>query len=79
MSTFDYAMKKLGLGDENVTDVLLTGSSAGGLGTFYYADILKDLLPDSVNYWAAPDSGFFINYFFNDPTTYMSNVIDSLL
>lgn len=78
-ATFDYAVKNLGLADSNVTDVLLTGSSAGGLGAFYFADILGDLLPPTVKYSVAPDSGFFINYFFNDPSTYMVESVNSLL
>eukprot|EP00051_Salpingoeca_urceolata_P014879 m.189857 g.189857 ORF g.189857 m.189857 type:complete len:329 (+) comp18218_c0_seq4:1050-2036(+) len=47
---------KHGLG--KATQVLLTGSSAGGIGTLGNADTLKDLLPNA-RVWAAPQAGWF--------------------
>ncbi|KRX06034.1 DnaJ domain [Pseudocohnilembus persalinus] len=64
MATFDYAIKNLGLGDyETATDVLLTGSSAGGIAAQTFADILAEKLDKRTKYWVASDSGFFIDYY----------------
>ena len=47
--------------------VLLTGESAGGIGTFNNADLLQAMLP-SVRVRAMPDAGW---YFANDTHTYV--------
>lgn len=33
-----------GLDSDSTSEVLLTGVSAGGLGAFYFGDVLKDML-----------------------------------
>lgn len=45
---------------ETATDVLLTGSSAGGIGTFQNADAMRDhFLPPTIKFKAAPVSGMY--------------------
>lgn len=34
------------------------GTSAGGIANFYYADILKNMLPAETKYWVAADRYF---------------------
>ncbi|XP_019857269.1 PREDICTED: pectin acetylesterase 4-like [Amphimedon queenslandica] len=46
---------------KEATDVILTGCSAGGLGTFIFADYVKSVLPSSIKYRAIADAGYFIN------------------
>ena len=50
-------------GMASATDVLVTGSSAGGLSAFLHADRIRSLLPPTLsNYGVAPVSGFFLNH-----------------
>ncbi|XP_070564855.1 uncharacterized protein [Ptychodera flava] len=39
--------------------VILSGVSAGGLATFIHADYIRSRLPQSVNFCAFPDAGYF--------------------
>ena len=56
---FELLWNEYGL--SNATDVLLTGSSAGGLAVYIHADYIKDnWVPDGANFMAMPDSGYFI-------------------
>ena len=46
-------------------EFVLTGSSAGGLATFSWADYVKDLIAaenPTTSYFAFSDSGFFLDY-----------------
>ena len=43
------------------TDVLLVGDSAGGMATYYHADEIKDMLPQTARFKAAPFSGYSIH------------------
>lgn len=49
----------LSIGFAKATSVLLSGGSAGGIGTFANADWLGSVLPPSVYYRAAPIGGWF--------------------
>lgn len=50
-------------GLDKATDVLLTGTSAGGLAAYLHADYVASLLPDTVTrFGVAPISGFFLNH-----------------
>ena len=44
-------------GMSNAQEVILTGSSAGGLATYIHADYVASLLPQSVKYRALADAG----------------------
>lgn len=44
MGVFDYLLENTSMGESSTTEVLLTGVSAGGLGAFYFGDILGELL-----------------------------------
>ena len=59
-------------GMDAATDVLLTGTSAGGLATFLHADHVQELLPSSVKrYGTMPISGFFLDHVdINGSSTY---------
>ena len=61
VAVFDMLMKKYNLGTAD--KIILTGSSAGGLGTFSWTQYLRDLLPSSVKLVSVPDSGYFIDYY----------------
>jgi O-palmitoleoyl-L-serine hydrolase len=39
------------------TDVVMTGTSAGGLATYLHADVLRRALPASATLVALPDAG----------------------
>ena len=54
LASMDYLMETLGMA--SAAEVALTGNSAGGLATYYHADVLSALLPGA-KVWAAPDSG----------------------
>lgn len=41
--------------------VVLTGSSAGGMATYIWADYLKALLGANTKFYSIPDSGIFLN------------------
>lgn len=43
--------------------VVLSGNSAGGMGTFIWSNFLRDVLPSSVKLYSMPDSGFFLDFF----------------
>ncbi len=58
LAAVDYLLHALGM--SGAAEVGLTGNSAGGLATYYHADVLASLLPPSTSVWAAPDSGFFV-------------------
>lgn len=64
---FDQLVKNFNISSSDISEVLLTGTSAGGLGTYTFADYVKSLLHPNTKFWAAPDSGFFINYYYDDP------------
>jgi len=42
--------------------VILSGGSAGGLATYNWANYLYSKLPTTVNMFAVPDSGLFVDY-----------------
>jgi len=42
--------------------LIITGSSAGGLATYYWANYIKSQIKPEANIVAAPDSGFFLDY-----------------
>jgi O-palmitoleoyl-L-serine hydrolase len=52
----DYLKKNFGL--STVTDIIVSGSSAGGLSTYLHVDYISSLLP-STNVVGMPDAGFF--------------------
>jgi hypothetical protein len=45
----------------NATDMILTGTSAGGLGVYLHADYIGSLIPPTINFRAMSQVGFFIN------------------
>ena len=57
LAAIDYLVRNAGLGAAG-SEVILTGNSAGGLATYFHADLLTELLPQA-RVTAAPDSGFF--------------------
>jgi O-palmitoleoyl-L-serine hydrolase len=42
------------------TDVVITGTSAGGMATYIHAPFIRSLLPPSASVVAAPDAGYFM-------------------
>jgi hypothetical protein len=44
----------------SATDVVLTGTSAGGMATYIHADLVRSLVPQSASFVAAPDAGYFM-------------------
>eukprot|EP01084_Bolivina_argentea_P009109 17049_1 len=49
------------LGLNVATDVILSGCSAGGEGTYYHADYVRDnFVPSNASFMAIPESGFFL-------------------
>lgn len=62
-AVFEELVANFGLGDSNVTDVLLGGSSAGGYAVFTYSDYVHSLLNKNAKFWGVADSGLFINYY----------------
>eukprot|EP01084_Bolivina_argentea_P088259 159366_1 len=63
-AVFDKLRDDYGL--NNATNVLFTGSSAGGLSTWLHSDYIGDYVRkyagDNVDFMAMPDSGFFMDY-----------------
>lgn len=57
---------------KNAEKVVLTGSSAGGMATFVWADYLKTLVGESTSYYSIPDSGIFLNP--ADPMLFQNNL-----
>ena len=45
----------------SASHVVLSGHSAGGLGTYMHTDHVRSLLPSNVVYGAMPDAGFFLD------------------
>jgi len=45
----------------SATDVILSGDSAGGLATFWHAELFASSLGENTHLVAAPDSGFFFD------------------
>jgi hypothetical protein len=60
-------MRGLGLADGD--EVLLVGSSAGGVGVFVNADRVREALGSRIRMLALPDAGFMIDYASYDPAT----------
>ena len=44
-----------------ITHLVLTGESAGGLATFHWTNYLADQISKNTKYWSIPDSGIFID------------------
>jgi hypothetical protein len=42
------------------TDVVLTGTSAGGMATFIHSTFVREQLPATASFVAAPDAGYFM-------------------
>jgi len=59
VTAFKDLLKTKGL--DKATDVLLVGDSAGAMATYYHADEIKSMLPDTVRFKAAPLSGIFLD------------------
>jgi hypothetical protein len=62
-----------GRGLTEASDVLLLGSSAGGVGVFNNADDVRDALPAGVRFAALTDAGFILDYPAYDPATGMES------
>ena len=56
---FEDLLKTQGMGA--ATAVILSGTSAGGMGTYMHADRLRAMLPPAVKFAAVPDAGMFID------------------
>ena len=61
--------ERWGLFSKETTYVVLTGTSAGGLGTYVNADFVASLLHEETSFVAAPDAGMFL-----DVLTYKAGV-----
>lgn len=46
----------------NAETVMITGSSAGGLATYNWANYVRDMMPAKAKVVAVPDSGFFLDF-----------------
>lgn len=53
-------LEQLGGLKSKATDVVLTGTSAGGMATYIHADFVRSLLPSTATVVAAPDAGYFM-------------------
>jgi len=53
--------ERWGLFSNQTTNVVLTGTSAGGLGTYVNADFVASLLHEDTAFVAAPDAGMFLD------------------
>lgn len=62
-----------GLGE--ATEVLLLGSSAGGVGVFNNADDVRATLPAGVRFAALADAGFLLDYPAYDPATGLESTV----
>lgn len=63
LAHFDFIMNKVP--PQNLDTFILSGCSAGGLATYYWADYLRGMLlskNDKLTFFGLPDSGFFIDY-----------------
>ena len=61
---------------EMATDVILSGTSAGGVGTYIHADHVRTMLPPTTKFAAVPDAGMFVNIpDFNGEMSFQMNVI----
>lgn len=69
----------LAMGLSNATEVVLSGSSAGGYGVYNNADDVGQMLPQKPRYVAMPDAGFFIDHPAYDPVTKMASTADPSL
>eukprot|EP00045_Choanoeca_perplexa_P013817 m.158314 g.158314 ORF g.158314 m.158314 type:complete len:391 (+) comp16467_c0_seq4:37-1209(+) len=65
----------------SATHVVLSGHSAGGLGTYMHTDHVRSLLPANVIYGAVPDAGFFLDtpnvhgqYYYTDRIETIANI-----
>jgi len=69
-ATLQFAKANLGLAD--ATEMVVTGSSAGGLSTFLHADRVADFMGEKVRTTAAPVVGFFLDHddYSHDNNTY---------
>ena len=47
-------------GMKNADEVILTGCSAGGLGTYVHADYVASIVPQSAKFRAMADAGYVI-------------------
>ncbi len=50
---------------KNANEVILTGCSAGGLGTYIHADYVASVVPQSAKFLAMADAGYVISTFLN--------------
>ena len=48
-------------GMDSATDVVMSGTSAGGLTCYLHAEALRRRLPKATKLWAVPDAGFFLD------------------
>lgn len=69
------AALKSQFGLDKAQHVLVSGSSAGGLAVFTWANYIRDLFPQSVRVIASPDSGFHLDMdpFNKDPASAWRN------
>jgi hypothetical protein len=44
-----------------VTQLVLTGESAGGLATFHWTNYLQNNVSPTTKFWSIPDSGVFMD------------------
>ena len=61
IAQFKAIDEALGLFSGKVSQVVLSGCSAGGLAAYHWANYLTDNLPSSAKLWVIPDSGIFLD------------------
>lgn len=73
-SHFKWLLEKHSLADAN--QVIITGLSAGGIGTYLWADYVKTLIKSPESVLAIPDSGIFVLYEnYQTHTNFLQNMV----
>jgi hypothetical protein len=61
LAQFASVDKLLGIFGRQVTELVISGESAGGLATFHWTNYLQSKVAVTTKFWSIPDSGVFID------------------
>lgn len=61
LGQFDSVDKQVGIFSSKVTQLVITGESAGGLATFHWTSYLQSKVSPTTKFWSIPDSGVFVD------------------
>lgn len=64
---------------KNAQQVIVTGSSAGGIATFLWTNYVRDLISNSSNVISIIDSGIFLSFkTFTDHKNYSDTILETM-